>query len=114
MANTLEQQRAKYSWEQVKQAPDDFTNLAKGAPALIMSNGLMASLAFWQSRGTPAAGKLVGAILGWLAQRKILPTNDFKSAMDKLVSLDSNQYMLVTSETLDLLKWLRQFAAAAK
>lgn len=113
MTHTLEQQRAQYSWKQVKEAPADFVNLAKGAPALIMSNGLMASLAFWQSRKNSAAAvHLVNTLINWLAERKFLSKVPFAEAMNELVTFDSNKYMLATSESLDLLKWLRQLAAA--
>ncbi|HQG29413.1 MAG TPA: type III-B CRISPR module-associated protein Cmr5, partial [Candidatus Ozemobacteraceae bacterium] len=70
---SLEQQRAKFAWEKAKASPNDFTSLAKGAPALIMGNGLMAALAFWNSRKTEQGNHLVTALLGWLKERRLAP-----------------------------------------
>ena len=124
MAQTLDQQRAAYAWDAVKRAAtavkafDDFKNLSKGAPALIMGNGLMPALAFYASRGTPPASALNDVINGWLATRfmadaafKPLPKS-YSEVMERLLKSPSSFYMQATDETLALLKWLRQFADA--
>jgi len=89
--------------------------MAKGAPALVMGSGLMASLAFWHSRsGTnkKAGRALVDDILGWLAKRKITESRDFTASMRHFAESDSIAYMHATDETLAMLKWLRQFSDA--
>ncbi len=127
MAQTLDQQRAAYAWHAVKEAQrvlpkfGDFKNLAKGAPALIMGNGLMPSLAFYASRtvgNQKPAEALNHAINGWLAQRfmteaafKPLPKS-YADVMDRLLKAPASIYMQATDEALAMLKWLRQFAAA--
>jgi len=124
MAQTLDQQRAAYAWDAVKRARsvvtefDDFKNLAKGAPAMIMGNGLMPALAFYASRGKPPASALNDVINGWLAIRfmadaafKPLPKS-YSEVMERLLQAPSSFYMQATDETLALLKWLRQFADA--
>ena len=124
MAKTLDQQRAAYAWDAVKRARtavpkfDDFKNLSKGAPALIMGNGLMPALAFYASRGTRPAEALNEVINGWLATRfvadaafKPLPKS-YPDVMERLLKAPSSFYMQATDETLALLKWLRQFADA--
>ena len=127
MAQTLDQQRADYAWQAVKRAQQalpkfgDFKNLAKGAPALIMGNGLMPSLAFYASRTSSnqkPAEALNKAIYDWLAQRfmteaafKPLPKN-YADVMDRLLKAPAAFYMQATDEALAMLKWLRQFAAA--
>ncbi len=121
---TLDQQRAAFAWSAVSDAKKsvsefkDFKNLAKGAPALIMGNGLMPALAFYESRGKSPAKALNEAISEWLAQRfameaamKPLP-NCFPELMDRLLGAPSTFYMAATDETLAMLKWLRQFADA--
>jgi len=126
MAQTLDQHRAQFAWEAVNKAKRDlkefkeYKNLAKGAPALVMSNGLMAAIAFYQSRSKAHATQLMNDMLGWLVLRfkddpgfKPLPT-DFRSAMERLQKADSGFYMRATDETLALLKWLRQFADAVE
>ena len=131
MAQTLDQQRADYAWQAAKRAQQelpkfkDFKNLAKGAPALIMGNGLMPSLAFYASRTSSnqkPAEALNKAIYEWLAQRfmteaafKPLPKNYadvMDDVMDRLLKAPAAFYMQATDEALAMLKWLRQFAAA--
>lgn len=108
---TLEQKRAKHAWNVATGCTSEFKNLAKGAPALVMSNGLMPSLAFWQSKGNNHK-KLVNALLAWLCERKLVTGNDFSTAMNSLQDAESAKFMQATSETLEYLKWLRNFASA--
>lgn len=121
---TLDQQRAAFAWRAVTDAknklPDfkDFKNLAKGAPALIMGNGLMPALAFYESRGKHPATTLNKAIRDWLVQRYAseaamhpLPKG-YADLMERLLVAPSLFYMAATHETLSMLRWLRQFADA--
>lgn len=108
---TLEQERAKYAWEKaLNNKNDKYKSLAKGAPALIMSNGLMPSLAFWQSKKDTQP--MVETILGWLSKRKIVSSPDFLIAMKNLQEADTAKFRNATEETLEFLKWLRNFASA--
>ena len=121
MAQTLDQMRAKFAWEAARGAHvklknfSDYKNLAKGAPALIMGNGLMPALAFYKSRGKEHATLLMQDILNWLAQDGAKFTGkaaspSFDAMMQAMQSADSIAYMRQTDEALALLKWLRQFA----
>jgi CRISPR-associated protein Cmr5 len=117
---TLDQQRAAFAWSSVNRAGNelgarfrDYRNLAKGAPALIMGSGLMAAIAFYQSRGKTKekeAEQLVGDVLGWL-QTRGLP-GDFRPTMVALQSAGSLEYMQLTEEALAFLRWVRQFSDA--
>lgn len=119
MNETIEQNRAKEAFELLKKIEQEkktnkfqkeFKSLAKGAPALIMDNSLMASLAFWQAKSQAKndAGKLlVYAILKWLKERKIVQSLNFTEAMQNLYEKKAADYMYATKETLDYLKWLR-------
>jgi CRISPR-associated protein Cmr5 len=117
---TLDQQRATAAWKAVNGANEklggkfrDYRNLAKGAPAMIMGSGLMAAIAFYQSRGTEKereAGQLVEDILMWLNTRG-LPAQ-FRPTMVALQSAGSLEYMQLTEEALAFLRWVRQFADA--
>ncbi len=111
---SLEQQRARFAWDQVQQhRSDDFKKSAKGAPALIMSNGLMASLAYWRARKSKQdSDKLLISILLWLGRRYPECGNTFDSVMSHLQGCNSIRFMQITSESLEFLKWLRHFAAA--
>jgi CRISPR-associated protein Cmr5 len=119
MTQTLDQQRAQFAWAAVNKAHasianfKDYKNLAKGAPAHVMGNGLMATIAFYKSRGKDHATQLMNDILGALAQRdgqKGIPP--FAAAMTSFQTMNSLDYMHATDETLAMLKWLRQFADA--
>lgn len=125
MAQTLDQQRAAFAWDAVKRAQaelqaqfGEFKNLAKGAPALIMGNGLMPALAFYASRDKTHASVLNECINGWLALRfradaafKPLPKS-YADVMERLLKSESMFYMQATDEAMAMLKWLRQFADA--
>ena len=121
MAQTLDQKRAKFAWDAARDASvrlknfSDYKNLAKGAPALIMGNGLMPAVAFYQSRGKDHAQQLMQDILKWLSRvnagyAENAPSLSFDAAMQALQGADSIMYMRLTDETLAMLKWLRQFA----
>lgn len=119
MAQTLDQQRAQFAWAAVNKAHEsiqnfsDYKNLAKGAPALVMGNGLMAAIAFYKSRGNAHATQLMNDILGSLAHRAGQKgTPPFAAAMAGFQAMDSRDYMRATDEALAMLKWLRQFADA--
>lgn len=114
MAQTLDQQRAAFAWTRAQanaRLGSDYKNLCKGAPALIMGNGLMPALAFWNSRGKTPADALVADLLGWFNQRWSMPIQ-FAQVMSGLQKADGQLYMQATDEALEFLKWLRQFADA--
>lgn len=116
MAQTLDQKRAAFAWQRAQASQrlgSDYKNLCKGAPALIMGNGLMPALAFWKSRGKPHADALVADLLGWFQQRWNMPAN-FAQVMTGLQGAPSATYMQATDEALEFLKWLRQFADAVQ
>lgn len=120
---TLDQQRAAFAWNcvvEVRGAGLDFnayTNLAKSAPALIMGNGLMATLAFFQQkkRSGPEAKKLTEQVCKWI-KRQVGEVGDdgFAGVMEVLHEMGSGSYLQVTEEALEILRWIRQFAPALK
>jgi CRISPR-associated protein Cmr5 len=118
MSRSLDQQRADHAWQQVeKGAEKERVNLAKGAPALIMANGLMQALAFYQSKALKGRAEhkwLLDAILGWLSGEGgvLSGAKGFKSAMERMHKGSSDLYMRATEEALAYLRWLRQLAAA--
>jgi CRISPR-associated protein Cmr5 len=118
MAQTLDQQRAQFAWNCASRNAkvDGYREMAKGAPALIMGNGLMPALTFYQSRtgsNQKPANLILADLLGWLAVRKLVP-NNFTAAMTAFFGAPSQDYMRATDEALAMLKWLRQFADAVE
>ncbi|MEZ5581390.1 MAG: type III-B CRISPR module-associated protein Cmr5 [Candidatus Competibacteraceae bacterium] len=128
---TLEQKRATFAWERVNywahhsSPPKDYDKLAKSAPAMVMSNGLMQTLAFFEHKGETKQGApdkhhaLNEDICKWLA-RQMEGVNGFPSEaqahfhtiMPALYKTKSEDCRRATEETLALLKWIRQFAPA--
>ena len=115
---TLEQQRAQFAWqcaqEGVQVAGAEYRNLAKAAPALIMNNGLMQTLAFYQDKDKLHHQRLGEHLRNWIMVRLGDPDPDvrFEAVMRFLLDSDSSRYRQATDEALLILRWIRQFAAA--
>ena len=115
---TLEQKRSQAAWTMAKEgialAASDYTNLAKAAPALIMNNGLMQTLAFYEDKGKANHKALAGHLRRWIMVRANGVDKDpgFSPLMDELLKANSANYRQYTEESLLLLRWIRQFAAA--
>ncbi len=115
--SSLDQKRAAYAWEKVQGCTGDYVTLAKGAPALIMNNGLMQTLAFYEDKGKNHHKALNKHLMDWLAIK--LTGNEvngipFETMMEALQKTDSQNYRQATEETLALLRWIRQYAAIAQ
>ena len=107
---SLDQQRAAYAWQCVSNGvSSDYVNLAKAAPALIMNNGLMQTLAFYQTKGGEHQ-KLMQDVLQWLQQQGIVSSTNYVQAMNTLQEMGAQGYRRATVEALEILKWLRQLA----
>lgn len=111
---SIDQERAEFAWAKVGESPSDaFKNLASGAPALIMSNGLMQVLAFYREKNGPHHKQLLGALIEWLSRKELGVANaDYDKVMRALHEGDSDRYFRCTEEALELLRWIRQFAKA--
>lgn len=115
---TLDQQRAQYAWGCANRntVVAGYREMVKGAAALVMGNGLMATLAYYRSRNGSnerAAQLLLADLLGWLGKRAIVPA-DFAAAMNEFFGADAQGLMHATDEALAMLRWLRQFADAVE
>lgn len=111
---SLEQQRAAYAWQCVQGCTREYTTLAKAVPALIMTNGLMQTLAYYQGKGKDHHLVLSKQLCEWLKKRypTSFTSSDYPAIMQSLFATsDSQLYRQVTEETLALLRWIRQFAA---
>lgn len=123
MAKTLDQQRAAFAWECASagmSAPfgKEYKVLAKGAPALIMTSGLMPTLAFYNGK-EQAHRALLDDIIRWLAGQiwsqplqQGQGARTFVAFMGGLYETDSQTYRRATDEALEILKWIRQFVDA--
>lgn len=117
-APTLEQQRAQFAWDCAREgsarAGDEYRNLAKAAPALIMNNGLMQTLAFYQDKDKTHHKMLAEHLRRWVFLRGGGNGQDpgFQTLMEILLRAGPAEYRRATDETLLILRWIRQFAAA--
>lgn len=128
MSTNLEQSRAARAWEcavsGVGAGAKEYVGIAKSAPALIVSNGLMQTLAFYRAKSKRKAYELVlDQTCQWLAERLAgepladggrFPDSgrDFSTIMNALFQCDSDLYRRATRESLELFKWIRHFADA--
>ncbi|MCS1412225.1 MAG: CRISPR system Cmr subunit Cmr5 [Verrucomicrobia subdivision 3 bacterium] len=110
-AATLEQQRAKHAWEKSNGCSKEYTNLAKGLPALIMNSGLMQVMAYLNEKGKDEHKRLLDDLCDWLNQRKNLPKG-FKRCMEALLKAEPREFQEITTEAMAWLRWMRQMAAA--
>ena len=120
----IDQERAAYAWGCVQAIDKSYINLAKGAPALIITSGLLQTLAFHAEKGRKetANALLLKHLCDWLQQRFAgrMAGADFPAVMRALMGTGENPveesrfYQQATEETLELLRWLRQFAPAVK
>ena len=120
MAQTLDQQRAALAWGYATAAmktgfAKKYRNLAKGAPALIMNSGLMPTLAFYNSKDSEHKALLADLLAGLSTRLKPSPQpKNFQDFMVHLQKCKSHEYLRMTDEALELLKWMRQFVDAVE
>lgn len=109
---TLEQKRSKFAWKCVQGCNESYVNLAKAAPALIMNNGLMQTLCFYNAKGHQELLQQLSDCLKQRFPEQLAGVTDFASLMNKLLNADGSFYRQATEESLLVLRWIRQFAAA--
>jgi len=113
---TLEQERAGYAWECIREVKDrkyadKYGSLARKTPPLVQTNGLGQTLAFLLSKARGQDNEhraLYGHLSGWVTKQMSWK----KSLMEEVVSRDSADYRRATAEAMAFLMWLRRFAEA--
>lgn len=113
---TLDQQRAAFAWKCALErgAQDTYVNLAKGAPALVMGNGLMQALAFYEQKSDDSRA-LGRHLREWLdVHWKRGACGSFAATMSALHGASGLEYLRASEESLEVLRWIRQLAAAHK
>jgi CRISPR-associated protein Cmr5 len=107
---TLEQERAKFCLEKVKEIKsnqdksfqDKFKTAARNLPSFIVSNGLIPTLAFYKSKAEKQ--EVYEIINKWLKRKEIIKSD----ALSELVDKDFNTLRLATMEVLALANWLKR------
>jgi len=115
MLRSLEQVRAKMAWDFIsevkgKDYQKDYRAYVRRAPALILSNGLGNTLAFWRAKGGAAYTKLYEHINRWFKERH--PEEKDILAWVVSDSTSSLEVFKETKEVISLLSWMKRFAEA--
>lgn len=120
MAQTMEQKRAADAWQRCQGCTSDYSNLAKGLPALIMNSGLLQVMAFLHEKGSKPkqehCRRLGEHLRTWLRAQfpKSLASADFDPFMKALMhETDPRTFQHITAEAFAWLRWLRQLAPAS-
>ncbi len=118
MSQTLEQKRARDTWNKCQGCDNDYKNLAKGLPALIMNSGLMQVMAYLHEKGSKSkqayCRTLAEHLRDWLHQRfpEQIPDKEFAPFMQALMEAKPHDFQQITTEAFAWLRWLRQMAPA--
>ena len=124
----IEQGRAKYAFEVVKEISDNnlpeneskklkesYKSVAKKLPVLIKTNGLGQTLAFMKSKRAKrdkrenGYDKLYQQLAKWLqteSENELIASGEL---VEQVIQLNSSFYRQATVETLALLNWMRRF-----
>ena len=104
MRKTLEQERASFCIEKVRNITSDkgrYRSYARSLPSFIVSNGLIPTLAFYKKGDRKP---VYDTINEWLKKKGIIQ-ND---AIEELVKLDFQTLRLATVEVLAIANWLKR------
>ena len=116
----IENGRAKYAFTAVNDylqssnTTDDYKSYIKKLPAMIKVNGLGQTMAFCLAKKKEYL-KIYEQLEIWIHSQypqiisKYDP-NGNKKFIEVLVSMNSNDYRIITTETMALLNWMRRFA----
>ena len=116
----LSLERSKYAWESADKAErelreldkkfGEYVILVKNLPARVSNSGLGQTLAFLKSKKKTKEKLLLESISGWLIDRGIY-SNDINNPREDIIQKIQNgevdQYRWATSETMELITWLK-------
>lgn len=111
----LEAKRAQSAWGAVQEvvkkdekSRKEYRSLVRSTPALVLSSGLLQTLAFLKAKGE-AHRALYSHLSGWVAPRL---GADGKPLFEHLLSAGSDDHRLATRESIAYLSWLKRIAEA--
>lgn len=107
------QRRASTAWKMVSTTSPEikYRELIKGVPAMINSGGLLATLAYLNTRtgsNKTAATKAFDHLTTWLIETDLANAHD--DLFEQLAAADTATLRQQTEECFALLMWLRRFA----
>jgi CRISPR-associated protein Cmr5 len=120
IAADIAQRRASWAWDRIAEQEacgpkvlKEYRNFVKGVPAMINSNGLIATMAYLQSRsgGNAASAETVFEHLrAWLVSQSYIKARDKHAVFEGLLEADTKQQRVLIEESIAILAWLRRFA----
>jgi CRISPR-associated protein Cmr5 len=111
---TLNQERANFALEKVKDIKSDkekYASNAKKLPALITTNGLIPTLAFLKSK--EEIKPLYDTMNEWLKKKGFSNNND-DDALEYLLTCDFSTLRLATMEAMAFANWLKRMVEIEK
>lgn len=115
----IEQGRAKYAYKCAEEAsklgensPKEYKSHVKKLPMMIKTNGLGATLAFIKTKSDKAYETLYRHLFAWVKEdpNRVITWKENEDFTKQVISLNSDEYRLVTIEIMSFLNWLRRFA----
>ena len=113
MTNDLHNEMAEFAFGQVKKIHSakkaEFRSLARSFPSMVQANGLCASIAFLYAKQDSASQKAMYDLINtWFAEHCDCSSNT--KLAERIISLNSKEYRLYTTEVMNLCLWVKRFA----
>ncbi len=117
-----QQDRASFALKTIKQimingyVEDKDVSLMVGLPNMILSNGIGQTMAFLCSKAKPNSSheKVSFALIRWISlsvlNREVILSNF--EYFEYINSISSSEYIVVQTETLRMVEWLKRYARA--
>lgn len=115
----IEEGRAAFAFEQVKQAVEElagdaqnYKSYVRSLPSMIQVNGLGQTMAFYYARKRKykAYRDIYKSIFNWLQRKFPDHFQQQNELVEEVVKLRSEDYRMLTMEVLALLSWMGRFA----
>ena len=125
---TLNQERAKFASKKIQAVKDGkltfknkkgqekradkkkFATYAKRLPALIITNGLLPTLAFLASKDDSRA--VYETLVGWLQKEEFICSKDKYDAIEEVANISALDLRAITTEALAFADWLKRLSEA--
>jgi len=126
---TLDQRRAEHAWQAVRQLlPDEadqnqkkveyakeYQREARKLSVRVMNAGLGQALAFLGAKAKKKSSlkELIRNLNDWVGNKRELPLNNRKNTLiETVIHGDSDEFQMLTDETLLYVQWLNRFLEA--
>jgi len=103
--------RAKLAFEQVAAVKelDNYKINIRKMPMMIQVNGLAQTVSFYRTK-KEQHGVILKHLYDHLLQNELIEGNANQDLVETVISLNSENYRIVTSEVMSYLQWLKRFA----